>query len=169
MNKIKTLSGFTLLELMITLAIAGIITMIGIPSFQGLINNSRLTAHANDLLTALHYARSEAVTRNTDIVITQIGGANSVWEGGWDIRVVGGELLKQHEALGNGYTLRTGGTFINTLTYTSAGFSKGGGGLGADSFTVCNAAQDINSARKIVLNQIGRAYVQKGVGVGECP
>ncbi len=168
MQKKKTLSGFTLLELMITLAIAGIITMIGIPSFQGLINNSRLTAHANDLLTALNYARSEAVSRNTDIVIAKIGGVDSVWEGGWTISD-GAELLKQHEALGNGYTLRTGGTYENTLTFTSAGFSKGDGGFANDSFTICNADQDIASARKIVLNNIGRSYVQKGVGIGECP
>lgn len=166
MKKIKTLSGFTLLELMITLAIAGIIAMIGIPSFQSLINNSRLTAHANDLLSALNYARSEAVSRNTDIVITKIGGAASEWEGGWTIHD-GTELLKQHEAIGNGYTLRTGNNYTTMLTYTSAGFSEGDTGLGNDSFTLCNADLDIASARKIVVNKIGRAYVQKGVT--SCP
>ena len=56
-------SGFTLVELMITLAIAGILVAVGIPSFNSTISSNRLTSYANELVTALNLARSEAVKR----------------------------------------------------------------------------------------------------------
>ena len=59
-NSVKS-SGFTLVELMITLAIAGILVAVGIPSFNSTISDSRLTSYANEFVTALNLARSEAI------------------------------------------------------------------------------------------------------------
>ncbi len=53
--------GFTLLELMIVLALAAVILAIGAPTFAEFRRNGRLTADANDLLTAVQVARTEAV------------------------------------------------------------------------------------------------------------
>lgn len=53
--------GFTLLELMIVIALAAVILAIGAPSFSEFRRNARLTADANDLLTAAQVARTEAV------------------------------------------------------------------------------------------------------------
>ena len=80
--------GFTLIELMVTLAVAAILLTIGIPSFQQFIANNRASAGANELLAALQLARSEAVRRNSFASVcpstngtTCTGGTE--WARGW--------------------------------------------------------------------------------------
>ena len=60
-------SGFTLMELMITLVIATLLFTVAIPSFNGLIKKSRIASYTNNLVTSLALARSEAVKRNTQV------------------------------------------------------------------------------------------------------
>lgn len=55
--------GFTLLELMLTITVAGVILGLGAPNMAEFIRNSRMTSSANDVLAALHMARTEAVKR----------------------------------------------------------------------------------------------------------
>lgn len=55
--------GFTLMELMIVLAVAGVILAIGAPNFREFRMNNSLTAAANDYLASLQLARTEAVKR----------------------------------------------------------------------------------------------------------
>ncbi|MCH6550161.1 MAG: prepilin-type N-terminal cleavage/methylation domain-containing protein, partial [Proteobacteria bacterium] len=55
--------GFTLFELMITLAVAALILSLGVPGFRNFIQNNRATTHTNDLVTALNLGRSEATRR----------------------------------------------------------------------------------------------------------
>lgn len=56
--------GFTLVELMITLAVAGVLMMIAIPSFRHVTMSNRLSTTANDLVDSINTARMEAVKRN---------------------------------------------------------------------------------------------------------
>lgn len=64
--------GFTLFELMLVLAVAGVLVGIGIPSLTQFVRANQMTAAANDLLTAIHMARAEAVKRRlpTEICFT---------------------------------------------------------------------------------------------------
>jgi type IV fimbrial biogenesis protein FimT len=55
--------GFSLFELMLVLAVAGVLVGIGIPSLTQFIRANQLTSAANDMLTAIHLARAEAVKR----------------------------------------------------------------------------------------------------------
>ena len=57
----RSTSGFTLIELMVTLAVAAILLAIAIPSFNSLLVSSRLTTAANDFVNALAIARSSAI------------------------------------------------------------------------------------------------------------
>lgn len=68
MNKTSQ-KGFTLYELMITLTIVGIVMAVGVPNMIAYSQNSRMTATANDLHAAFHFARSEASRAKTFITI----------------------------------------------------------------------------------------------------
>lgn len=61
--------GFTLLELMIVVAVVAIILVIAVPNFQGVINAGRVSAPANELLGAVQSARIEAVRSGRRAVI----------------------------------------------------------------------------------------------------
>src|SRR5690348_13711365 len=59
--------GFTLWELLITLLVAGILIGIGVPNVMEFQRNGAMTAAANQLLTGLIVARTEAVKRQTPV------------------------------------------------------------------------------------------------------
>jgi len=85
-------AGFTLLELMITLVIAALFLTVGVPSYLNLIRNSRAATNANELVTALTLARSEAVRRAANVTICRSAdgaacGGN--WTDGWIVFVDG--------------------------------------------------------------------------------
>ncbi len=62
-------SGFTVLELMIVIALLAILTVFAIPSFVAAIQNNRVTTQTNDFITALQLARSEAVKRGVPVSV----------------------------------------------------------------------------------------------------
>lgn len=78
----KKLRGFTLVELMITLVIAVILLTIAVPSFITTIQNNRATAQANELVTALNLARSEAAKRGDSVSVCR-SSDNASCSGGW--------------------------------------------------------------------------------------
>ncbi|MDY6946467.1 MAG: GspH/FimT family pseudopilin [Pseudomonadota bacterium] len=88
-------AGFTVLELMITVAVLGILLGIGVPSFQGIIRQNRIAGQTNELLAATAMARSEAVKRGSTVTICPAtssadGDANTcsgttAWGNGWII------------------------------------------------------------------------------------
>lgn len=61
--------GFTLIELMITLLVAAIVLGIGVPNFQQFLATNRMATATNDVVTALHAARSQAVKRRANVTI----------------------------------------------------------------------------------------------------
>ena len=71
----KTKHGFTLIELMVTLAVAIVILAVGIPVFSTMIANNRAAADSNALVTALQFARSEAVKRSAQVRVCAGDGA----------------------------------------------------------------------------------------------
>lgn len=84
----KNLFGFTLIELMVTLAVGIFILAIGVPSFMNMMSSSRAAGYANDLVGALQVARSEAVKRGLEAALcaskdqSSCTGASD-WNKGW--------------------------------------------------------------------------------------
>ena len=76
--------GFTLLELIVTMAIAAILATVAVPGFTESIIRNRLTTYNNQLVAAFNLARSEAIKRNQQIIVRKTG-AN--WENGWHVFV----------------------------------------------------------------------------------
>jgi type IV fimbrial biogenesis protein FimT len=67
---LRSPSGFTLLEIMIVVAIMGVLLAAGMPSLGAYMNNSKIQASAQSLLSGFQQARAEAVRRNLNVVIT---------------------------------------------------------------------------------------------------
>jgi type IV fimbrial biogenesis protein FimT len=61
--------GFTLVELIVSVAVAAILTTVAVPSFRDLILTSRLSSSATDLIVAVGTARIEAIKRNASISV----------------------------------------------------------------------------------------------------
>jgi type IV fimbrial biogenesis protein FimT len=80
--------GLTLVELMVTLAVAIILITVGMPLFTGLAGSNRATTQANSLVSALKLARSEAVKRADSVTVCSDNGAGACgdeteWVNGW--------------------------------------------------------------------------------------
>lgn len=84
--------GFTLIELVVTLAVVAILTTVGLPALGDYLSNSRLTTQTNDLVAAFNFARGEAITRNQNVYVTMlrtpVNTANE-WGPGWEIWIDG--------------------------------------------------------------------------------
>src|SRR5262245_38410932 len=121
-------SGFSALELMVVLAVIGIITALATPTFLSFFRTSRLKAGAEETVTALNRARSLAIRDNTTMCVTNAGGllqlriatcGGTVWTGpGTD--AVGFIRLANNVTVASGQnvTFTYIGTAGTTGTYT---------------------------------------------------
>ena len=75
--------GFTLTELLISLAVLGVLGAVAAPGMSKLIDNQRVRGASTDLFTALMRTRSEAIRRNTEVTLVPVTAGK--WEQGWSI------------------------------------------------------------------------------------
>jgi type IV fimbrial biogenesis protein FimT len=84
----KTQSGFTLIELMVTLAVGIVVLALGLPAIMSMMSTNQAAGYANDLVGAMRLARSEAVKRGVSVTIcasnaTQTACSGNDWNNGW--------------------------------------------------------------------------------------
>lgn len=108
-------TGFTLIELMVAIAVFGILLAIALPNFSEMIINQRVRSAASDVFATLIFARSEAIKRNAPVRVVRSG---TIWEAGWTAQTSGGMVLKRQDP----YTKITiSGPASGTLTFGSNG------------------------------------------------
>ena len=101
MRAMRKGKGFTLIELMVTVAVAAILLTVGVPSFQYILQSSRVSTQTNELVTGLSTARSEAIRRNQEVTVEPLGEA---WVGGFRL-ALGNDELRRFEDFGAAISL----------------------------------------------------------------
>jgi type IV fimbrial biogenesis protein FimT len=149
--------GFTLLELIVTVVVAGIVVTMAVPSFTDLTRNVSLTTAANDFVVALNLARSTAGKRGVAVNLRPADATG--WGSGWTIYVDtdgdgshddGEETLRRGTAPPGGVTF-AGGTA--TVRYRPSGTLEPTGST--RSFNVCDDRSG-ETGRRIEIAPSGR-------------
>lgn len=78
MNKFKC-TGFTLVEAMIVIAIMGILAAVAFPSYQSMVERNRLKQVAESLKSDMQWARTEAIKRSINVIVSRKPGNNGGW------------------------------------------------------------------------------------------
>ncbi len=193
----KKHSGFTLVELMITIAIVAILLTVAVPSIKTFRQSNSLIAASNDLISAFNIARSEAIKLNQRVTICSSSDGTSCsdsaeWKDGWIVFVdadgnfegtelvcdaVGTDcLLRIHEAIGGGLTIvgvDENDNDIVKMTFTSRGMPKDISGISQSAiFNICSLDDDgaTVESRAVVLGLSGRVRVSDNTAViTQCP
>ena len=134
-------AGFTLMELMVTIAVAGVLLAAATPNLRTFLQNNRLSSAANDMLRSFQIARSEAIKRQQNVVVcasanptdanpTCSYGAFSGWivfqDSNFNWSVDAGEpILERHALLDSSITVKVDNDGIES--YASTGFASPGG------------------------------------------
>jgi len=161
----KLAVGFTLLEIMITLAASAITLGIGVPVIGNFLDDNRVAGQVNALRGALAIARSEAIKRNQQVILCKSAdGQNCTkhasWSKGWIVyadanqnktRDADESLILVHSALLNGHTLDYRGFGShNYIAYRPTGFTQMNG-----TFTLC-APNSPERSKALIVIKTGR-------------
>ena len=181
--------GFTLMELMVVLAIASVIMGLAVPNFRTFIRNSRLTSSANDLLGSISLARTEAIKRQLPVAVCATTDPNATppvcsgaWSQGassaWVVWVdadndwvpdnnVNEPVLQRHSALDASITLRSDNN--GRIKYQLTGFASppSGGITPTANIAMCDSRGTVatvgglSAARAVRVSATGRPRVSR--------
>lgn len=146
--------GFTLLELLVAIAIMGVLFAIAIPSFKQMLKSNRLSTQANEFISTLNLARSEAIKRGDviNITATDSSAAANEWGPGWTVTTAGGDTLIQFDGLDSTLTLDSTGSF-GSFQYQASGLIDHG-----DTLNLCDDRTG-EVGRQITITNTGRVSV----------
>jgi type IV fimbrial biogenesis protein FimT len=172
--------GFTLVELMTSLSVAGISLAIAIPSFTNMVNNNRRITAVNRIVTTMHSARSEAITRNQQVTVCASKNGTACDGDGWNAGWLFFVDLDRDRAVDIGEPILGTGPAIPKLDVDSSVFPSffayrpSGRIMGADvdanegQFTVCDS-RGADYARVLIVSQSGQPRLSYNQIDGSAP
>lgn len=158
--------GFTLLELLVTIAVSTILLTIGIPSFLRTVADNQRVSYSADVYNVLNYARSEAIAYNTKVIICKSANetacsASAQWSDGWIVftnpagagtqPASDDDILQTHAGFKN-FTL-TSAALPNKVVYLPSGRASVPG-----DFLLCSNSTNV-PGRSVSITSSGRPRV----------
>lgn len=175
---VAAVRGFTLIELMVATAVLAIVSVVAIPAFGNLISSNRLNAQANEFLSAITYARSEAIRLNRNIVFcnTTDGATCNADTGVWTQWLVldpGNGVLQTSLTLSAKVkVLSDAGMDNDTIVFTPMGLARNAinNRLPLTSIIrVCLEESAVNpNVRDLLVSSGGRAVINRSNNNGIC-
>lgn len=160
--------GFTLIELMITIAIAALLLGVAVPSMASMMESNRRAAAVNSLISDMQLARSAAASRGAEVVVCHStngtscsGQSNPDWSTGWLVFVdnvaANGSVDTDEEVLAVAGA-RSGVTMPSTASSGRFQFKPGARSMVGATVAVCPKGSD--KGRWIIVSATGRPRLQ---------
>ena len=155
--------AFTLVELLVVLAVMAILVGVVFPGFQGMLARNNLSTSANSMILAINYARSEAVREGGGVTLDAVDPSDdsNEWGPGWEVSSADGTLLRTFEAVGGDLILDSPDD-VSSIAFTSQG------GVAAGASRTLDLCLPGVSGVQITIAAIGRASTSD-LTAAECP
>lgn len=144
--------GFTLVELLMVVAVGGLLIGVGIPQMRDMILTQRVRAATTSLYAAMVYARSEAIKRNSSVGVVPTSG---VWSSGWTIRVLSSDTVLRRHA-------RLSALTVNGPSSTVSFGPNGRLSSGSSNFDLSATESSMAVDRCVVVDTSGRPRIKAG-------
>ena len=195
----KHAQGYTLIELMVLVAVIAIVLAVGAPRLSVFFDGNRMVSNTNALVSAIQIARSEAIKRGNRVTLCKSANADAAtpscttagdWDQGWVVYSEEDNNIGQYNSSSDGDVLRRqvgvegasttittpDASIANYVSFTSRGVPKTASGAAQSGlFRICDDRGLTNAAgaviaRGVVLSASGRVRLSKNQNViGACP
>lgn len=167
--------GFTLVELMITIAVLAVVMAIAVPSFQAVINRNRLVSASNEVVAALQLARMEAIRRNSRVELCPSTDGTSCSGSAWSRMIVrvasDGTVVRDIRVTGRGIVLNgsSNTTSNNRIAFVPSGMARVGNGTASTgAISVCSSKVPVTENTMDVGIVASRVAVTPRNGTAAC-
>lgn len=158
MRRDRVQQGLTLFELLMSMAILGLLTAVAVPSFQSISTNSRLATETNEIIATLRLARSEAAKRGQNVTVcaanaglTACSGTGN-WGAGWLVIDNAANIIRVREAL----TTNKATEMSIIGAAGSVVFNRNGFSTNARTIKLCGQNNIARRARGVIISVDGR-------------